>query len=68
MLKNHLRFLLESSDNTGLKTAGDIKHFLIVQNKNLGKLVKILFEILYNTLSNVPPVMNEVQKMVDKSK
>ena len=68
ILKNQLRFLIESSDNTDLKTVGDIKHFLIVQNKNLGKLVKILLEILCNTLSNVPPVLYEVQKMVDKSK
>ena len=68
ILKNQLRFLLESSDNTELKTVGDIKHFLIVQNKNLGKLVKILLEMLCNTLSNVPPVLYEVKKMVEKSK
>ena len=68
LINNQLRFLNESSNATGLKTAGDIKHFLIVQNKNLGKLVKILSDILGSTLAQVPPVLLELQQTIDKSK
>ena len=66
--KNQLRFLLESSNNKGLKTAADIKHLLIVQNKNLGKLVKVFTEILQSALSPIPPVLEELQEMIDNCK
>ena len=66
-LKNQLRFLLKSSNNSkDIKTAADVRQLLFIQNKSLGKLVKIFVETLIDVISPIPPVLTELKDIVEQ--
>ena len=68
-LKSQLRFLLDSANNAiGVKTAADVRQLLLIQNKNLGKLVKLLVDILLNAANPIPPILTELKDIIDQGK
>ena len=68
IVHNQLRFMLDSSNNSNRpKTAADVRHLLVLQNRNLTKLAKIYGEILSNVvISPIPSVFTRLNNVLER--
>ena len=67
ILKNQLRFILNSSNNSnGLKTAADVRQLLLIQNRSLSKLVKMFAELVTKSITPIPCVLAQLNDIIDQ--